>query len=723
MNQRSTSNRLLMVAAALSLWTGSAMFRLAYLQLIRYGEFLARAEHQQQHIVEISPKRADILDRNHRALAISASVDSCFAIPSEIADPELVARLLGPVLKTSSDEIEAHLASSHSFVWIARKLPPETAARIQALNLKGIYFQKEDQRFYPKRNLAAAVLGYVDIDEKGIGGIEYGLNDRIRSKPGRMLISADAHSRWYDSSDKTPDTGTSVVLTIDQNIQYIAEKALAQAMNTTHAKSGTVIVQDPSSGEILAMANWPTFNPNAPGESPADARMNRAVAALYEPGSVFKIVTLSAAIDQGLTNPDEVVDCQMGAIYIAGHRIRDHKPYGLLTVAQILAKSSDVGAIKLGLRLGAPKFYDYIRAYGFGSPTGIDLPGESRGLLRHLEQWTPVSVGSISMGQEVGVTPVQIITAMSAIANGGLLYRPHVVMALKSGNHQETSLASDLPEPKRVIRPTTAAAMRAMLEGVVLNGTATRAQLDGYTAAGKTGTAQKIDPATGRYSATQLIASFVGFAPINNPAVTILVQLDSPVGLHEGGSVAAPVFKEVAEQVLAYRSVPHDVPLSAKALRAAKTTRKAASDDDVADFNPVQTDAPVVFGDNARENDAPEAAGTDGATLLPVPSAKPAPESKFSPALPPTVEISEGAGVLVPSLSGKTVREVTQICVQLGINPVLIGSGVVQQQEPEAGATVRRGGSVTIWFGSAAAAPARAHKVNAIQGKAVVARP
>ena len=244
------------------------------------------------------------------------------------------------MLGVPPDEIATRLASSHSFVWIARKLPPETAARIAALNLRGIYFQREDQRFYPKRELAAPVLGYVDIDEKGIGGIEYQLDDRIRSKPGRMMILADAHSRWYDSSDKTPEAGSSVVLTIDENIQFIAEKELAAAIAETHAKAGTVIVQDPSNGEILAMASWPTFNPNAAGGSPPEARMNRAVGALYEPGSVFKIVTLSAAIDQGITTPDEVVDCQMGAIYIAGHRIRDHTPYGLLTV------SADSGAFE-----------------------------------------------------------------------------------------------------------------------------------------------------------------------------------------------------------------------------------------------------------------------------------------------------------------------------------------------------------------------------------------
>src|ERR1019366_3759950 len=369
-------------------------------------------------------------------------------------------------------------------------------------------------------------------DEKGLGGIEYSLDDQIRSKPGKMLILADAHRRWYDSTDKAPDTGTGVVLTLDEKIQYIAERELAQAIQDTQAKAGTVIVENPTSGELLAVANWPTFNPNASKDSDPESRMDRAASALYEPGSVFKIVTLSAAIDQGVTNADEVIDCQNGAIYIAGHRIRDHKAYGNLTVSQILQYSSDVGAIKVGLRLGAPKFYDYIRAFGFGQSTGVDLPGESRGMLRRLENWTPVSVGSISMGQEIGVTPLQLVTAMSVMANGGLFVRPHVVCALRRGAQM---VETPQPEFRRVIRETTAASMRQMLGGVVLNGTGKRAQLDGYTSAGKTGTAQKFDIATGHYSAHQLIASFVGFAPINNPAVTILVTLDSAIGLHEGG--------------------------------------------------------------------------------------------------------------------------------------------------------------------------------------------
>jgi cell division protein FtsI (penicillin-binding protein 3) len=648
----------------LAVWSLAALCRLAYLQLVRYEDFLARAERQQQHIVQVSPKRAELLDRNQHTLAMSALVDSCFAVPSEIVDPKRVARLLARVLDAPAGEIQARLTSSRSFVWIARKLRPEIAARIAALHLQGVYFQKEDQRFYPKRELAAALLGYVDIDEKGLGGIEYQLDDRIRSKPGRMLIFTDARRHGYDSSDEKPDAGSSVVLTIDENIQFIAEKELAAAIERTHAPAGTVIVQNPANGQILAMANWPTFNPNAVSDSTPEARMNRAVSALYEPGSVFKVITLSAAIDQGLTTPDDIVDCEMGAIYIGNHRIRDHARFGRLTIAEVLAHSSDVGAIKIGLRLGERKFYDYIRAYGFGSPSGIELPGESRGLLRRLENWSSISIGAISMGQEVGVTPLQMITAMSAIANGGLLYHPQVVLGFK----RDTALTvAQQPDPKRVIRETTAAAMRRMLEGVIVGGTGRLARLEGHTAAGKTGTAQKLDPGTGRYSQTQLIASFVGFAPASTPAVSILAQLDSPVGPHEGGQVAAPVFKRVAEQVLAYLNVPQDVALPPRNLRAQHHRAETVAPADVADFAPIEPDAA---------------------------EAPPPPTESAS-----AVALVDGPAVAVPLLVGKTVRQVIEICQQLGINPLLLGSGIVLEQQPQAGTTVERGGTVTLRFG------------------------
>jgi cell division protein FtsI (penicillin-binding protein 3) len=443
------------------------------------------------------------------------------------------------------------------------------------------------------------------------------------------------------------------------------------------------VAMNPNTGEILALANWPKFNPNAANEAPAEARMNRAVTALYEPGSTFKLITLAAAFDQGITRPEEVFDCENGAVYVAGHRIRDHKPFGLLNVADVLAQSSDVGAIKIALRLGAPKFYDYIRAFGFGQATGVDMPGESKGILRRLENWSAVSIGSISMGQEVGVTPIQLISAVSAIANGGMLYKPHVVAQLRRGDKvlpAEGPLAS--AEPKKVIHPETAATLRRLMEGVVLNGTGKLAHLDGWTSAGKTGSAQKIDPATGRYSPTHFIASFTGFAPISNPAVTILVSLDSPLGLHEGGMVAAPVFKRIAEQVLPYLDVPRDVPVGPRLLQAAYKNREVSDSAALEDFTPADfsglPDQPPV--------ESPASNPNGGKTRTP--SA--------------TVAVDEGGDIQVPDFSGKTMRDVTETCFRLGLDPVLVGSGLATNQTPAAGAKVRRAAKITVQFGTLA---------------------
>src|SRR5215475_12696900 len=585
--------RLLIVAGVALLWMTAVFGRLGYLQLVRHSDYLARAQRQQQRTIDITPKRGAIYDRNMHPLAMSVPVESAFAVPAEVGDNKaMAARLLSNVLGVPRDVLEARFQSGGSFVWISRKLPPDKAEAVRALNLKGVYLQTENQRYYPKRELAAHVLGFVDLDEKGLGGIEYGLDSLIRGKSEKIVVMADARQRWFDGGSAQKDQGANVVLTIDEKIQYIAERELAAAIAKTRAMAGTVIVQNPNSGAILALANWPKFNPNSPNDVKAEARMNRAVSAIYEPGSTFKLITLAAAFDLNLTRTDEVFNCENGAVYVAGHRIRDHKPFGLLTVAGILAQSSDVGAIKVALRLGAPRFYDYIRAFGFGQQTGIDLPGESKGLLRKLENWTPVSIGSISMGQEVGVTPVQLVTAVSAIANGGTLYRPHVVAGVRRGS--ETLPMAGPPAPAELrdaIRPETAATLRRLMEGVVLNGTGTRARLDGWTSAGKTGSAQKIDPATGRYSPTQLIASFSGFAPINDPAVTILVSLDSPIGLHEGGQVAAPVFKRIAEQVLSYLDVPRDVPLNPKLIQAAYRRGQADDQSSLSDFTPVDFSA------------------------------------------------------------------------------------------------------------------------------------
>ena len=679
MREFTASERLLIVASLLLLCIVAVLGRLGYLQLFRHGDYLARAARQQQRTIEITPRRGSIYDRNMDPLAMSIPVDSVFAVPVDVGDPQLAAQLLSGVLGIPTEVLESKLSAAQTFTWIARKVPPDKKEAVEALNLKGIYFQKENRRIYPKRELAAHVLGFVDVDEKGLGGVEYGLDNQIRGKSEKIVVMADARQRWFDGVEAQRERGADVVLTLDEQIQYIAERELAAAITKTHALAGSVVVMNPSNGEILALANWPKFNPNAANEASAEARMDRAVTALYEPGSTFKLITIAAAFDQGIVRPEEVFDCENGAVYVAGHRIRDHKPFGLLTVSDILAQSSNVGAIKIALLLGAPKFYDYIRAFGFGELTGVDLPGESKGLVRRLENWSAISIGSISLGQEVGVTPIQLISAVSAIANGGTLYKPHVVAELRRDNQILPAQGSLVPaEPRRVIRPETAATLRRLMEGVVLNGTGKLAHLDGWTAAGKTGTAQKIDPATGRYSHTQLIASFTGFAPISNPAVTILVSLDSPVGEHEGGPVAAPVFKRIAEQVLPYLDVPRDVPLEPQLIQVAYKDRNASNLTALSDFTPT---------DFTAQPDLPpaESSGTNAR------SAK-----KQAPAV--TIAVDEGGDIPIPDFSGKTMREVTETCLKLGLDPFLVGSGLAVSQVP-AGMKLRRGAKLTVQFG------------------------
>ncbi len=557
MEQRRPRLRWLVVWVFAVVWMAVVVGRLSYLQLFCYGEYFTKAQHQQQRVFEISPKRGVIYDRKGRELAISLPMDSVFGDPAEITDAEMVARLLAPALGMPADDLETKIHEAHTPVRLAKKLSPETVQRIQDMNLRGVFFQKENRRVYPQHELAAHVLGYVDVDEKGNGGIEYSLDKQIRGRPGKMMVMADGRRRWYDRTESAADPGASVVLTIDQTIQYIAEKELERAIEETHANNGTVVVQDPNTGQLLAVAVRPTFDPNNPGSFPDEVRMDRAVSAAYEPGSTFKVVTMTGAIENGAARPSDLVDCQMGSILVAGRLIHDWHPFGVLSVQEVLAHSSDVGSIKVALRLGAPKFYETMRAFGIGQLTGIELPGENRGLLRPLENWTASSIGSLAIGQEVSVTPVQIVSAISAIANGGTLYRSRIVKEVRGGTSAYTRAAV---EPEQVTDAKTAATVREMMETVILEGTGKPAQLDGYTAAGKSGTAQKIDPATGRYSPNQYNSSFVGFAPVNEPAVTILVVLDSPVGAHHGGEVGGPVFKRVAEQVLTYLDVPHDVP-------------------------------------------------------------------------------------------------------------------------------------------------------------------
>jgi cell division protein FtsI (penicillin-binding protein 3) len=594
-------------------------------------------------------------------------------VPAEMPDRPLEAKLLASTLGLDRQDLEGQFQTFKTFCWVKRKVTSREAERVRGLDLKGVYFQKEMKRFYPKGSLGAQVLGYVGMDDKGLAGLEYGLDKEIRGTPGRVLVDTDARRKSFHSTEWQGTPGDNVVLTLDENIQYIAEKALDEAVKKWKAADGIAIVQNPSTGEILAMASSPTFDPNYYARSKPRDWINRAIGWIYEPGSTFKIVTVSAALQEGLARPRDVIDCQMGSIVLAGHTIHDHKPYGDLTVEQVLVNSSDVGAIKLGLRLGSDRLYRYIQDFGFGSDTDIRLPGEERGLLKPPDRWSGISVGEISMGQEVGVTPLQMVSAYSAIANGGMLIRPRIVRDVYRGEQHEPAPPA---ASRRVVSARTAQIMRDMFEKVVKEGTGKSAQLAGYTAAGKTGTAQKID-ASGTYSKSHYIASFIGFAPVHRPAVTILVVIDSPVGAIYGAEVAAPVFKSIAEQTLGYLNVPQDNPswwpqLASSAAGSSRQKREGR----------------VVFP--PMEPEPPRVATSAVQRVLYRPPADQAAQS--------TVVLNDGPLTPVPDFSGLSVRRAAEECQALGLDLSFVGSGLAVQQSPPAGMQVAAGTRVWLRF-------------------------
>ena len=726
--RNNTNTRLYLLAAVLVLWCGGICVRLVYLQIFRYGSFQKRAIHERERTEELSARRGIIYDRTGRELAMSISVDSAFAVPTEIPDLAGTVSLISKITKTDPRETLAKCKAARTFCWVARKADAETAGRIRALNLRGIYFQKESRRFYPKRELAAQVLGYVGMDDEGLSGIERQYDDKLHGSPGRMLISVDAHRKWFGSVEKQPEPGENVVLTIDQQIQYIAERELATGMQQTHAISGTVIVQNPHTGEILALANQPTFNPNLTREITPERLKNHAVSDVYEPGSTFKVVTISAALEEKLTRPDEVFDCQMGSIVINGMRIRDSRPHGLLPVWGILAESSDVGAIKIALRLGEDRFYKYIRAFGFGQQTGIELPGETRGLTKPVNRWSKVSIGAISMGQEIGISPLQLASLVSTIANDGVAVPPRIVAATTTPQPAPQTVAFHPADGRRVISSLTAAEMKQMMQKVVLEGTGKKGVLEGYSSAGKTGTAQKVDPATHAYSRTKYVASFAGFAPINNPAIVVAVILDSAVGLHQGGQVSAPVFQRVAQQVLEYLHTPHDVELpKSRQLLLASSQAKAqelaeGSPDhlgealDVADS---PTASPVTASANTVANAMPVSSGgvvvpaglhqRKTAATSSAESEKPPASIDSQPAaaagpdrLPSSgtvvLDVEQG-GIVVPSFAGKSVRGAIELAEDNTLDLDAVGSGLAREQSPAAGSHVPTGSRVTVKFG------------------------
>jgi len=731
------NSRLYLLGAFLLLWCVAICGRLVYLQIFSYETFVKMAVHQQQRMVPLAAKRGVIYDRAGRELAMSVMVDSAFAVPSEVKDLPTAVSLITHITGEEYNTVLADCRAHKTFCWVARKADDETIERINSLKLQGIHIQKEPKRFYPARDLAAQAVGLVGMDDAGQSGIEREFDGQLRGRPGMMSLSVDARKQWFADVETQPQAGEDLVLTIDKNIQYIAEKELEQAIHDTQAIAGTVIVENPHTGEILALANRPTFNPNLRKEIKHDTLTNRAVSYVYEPGSAFKVVTISAALEEKLTNPNEVFDCQMGSIVYNGMRIRDSKPHGLLPVWGVLAESSNVGTIKIALRLGEERYYKYIRAFGLGQPTGIELPGETRGITKPPSRWSKVSIAAISIGQEIGVSAIQLAAVISTFANDGVYVAPRIVAGTVPPQDGLQTAAFHPAPSHRVISSFTAAQMRSMMQKVVLEGTARRAVLDGYTVGGKTGTGQKIDPATGAYSKTKYNATFAGFAPLNNPQIVVAVILDSPSGLHQGGQVSAPVFRRISQQVLEYLHVPHDLPLAPK--RQLLLAQAKIEDKDLADDTPDHPGEPLEtaevnadISEQQKAGDVAQAAvrpaqsrpspatATNEAKVVqaamrePVPASPGAPfgtgelakagdssrPAQPNPPVSGTVVLDvEQGGILVPSFLGKTVRAAVESAQDAGVELEAVGSGVARQQTPAAGTHVPTGSRVTVQFG------------------------
>ena len=757
--------RVLLVISIFVGWVVVISGRLIWLQVVRHPEFVERAARQQQRTLTVSPRRGILYDRTLHELAMTVSVDSIYAVPGEIEEARrpMVAAALAKVLHTDSidtftapDQILARINSSRYFTWVARKQDPKIIAAVRALGLKGVYFQKEFKRFYPENDIAAQVLGYVGTDDSGLGGVEQKFDGQLHGTQGRMLTALDARRHALGSEERQPLPGANLVLTLDANIQFMAEQALDHAMERVKPLNGTVVVQDPHTGQILALAIRPTFDPNDVRHTSTELLRDHAVSDVYEPGSTFKLVTYSAALEEKVTTPEQKIDCQGGRIVVAGRTVHDDHYNGVLTTSQALWESSDVAAIKLAERMGKDNFYKYIHGYGFGLRSGLEVPGETRGLLKPPQRWQPTTIGSVPMGQEIGVTPIQLVTMASTIANGGMYLPPHLILRntdLARGNPNLKPMAfhpgDDLPNPlpegaHRVISTMTSAQMRKMMEGVVLYGTGKgAANLNGYSAGGKTGTAQKIDVRTHTYSKTKYVASFVGFAPVNNPAVTIAVIIDSPtLGGHFGRLISAPVFQELAQQVLEYLGVPHDEPLKSapELARVAATAKGDEISEPVGDLNALFAEVNDLPADDPLRNpiqaSSPELQRKDEseqAAAAGVPAGELAAPGQAAHALPGEGEsasmqtsdvkltgISTTAGkaaiaptpsagandrtvqaatrITVPSFVGASLRHVTEVAATAGLGVQMIGSGIARDQAPAAGTLVPTGTQIVVRF-------------------------
>ena len=643
--------RLIVAVIALVAWSAAIEARLVYLQVGRHADLTAQAERQQLRTVETTAKRGDILDRSGRVLAYSVDADSIYAVPTDISDPDAAAAALCGALKDCGAQERQALAErirrGRAFAYVRRQVLPDEARRVAALDLEGIGFMKESRRFYPNKELAANVLGYVGVDNTGLHGLEAAYDTLIKGRPGTVLIQTDARRRAFSRVERPPTSGATLELTIDQYLQHVAERELRTGVEENRAAGGTAVVMDPRTGEILALANWPSFNPNAYREARPETQRNRAIQDLYEPGSAFKFVTASAAFEENVVEPDELIDVSAGNIRFGGRVINDDHRYDVLSFTDVIVKSSNVGTIEVGLRLGAERLGQYVKRFGFGVRSSPDFPGESAGIVWDPAKLTDSALASVSMGYQVGVTPLQMAAAVSSIANGGELFSPRIVRAAIAGG---TRTPEEHKVVRRVVSAGTAALLTEIMEQVVERGTGTRAKVPGFTAAGKTGTSQKV--VDGRYSTSEYNASFVGFIPSRQPVFAIVVVIDSPHGknLYYGGSVAAPIFQRIAVAALRHRGVPPTINAAPPVLVARREVPRERPVSGPAEF-------PVIVKLAGR---------------------------------------TAGSAAAFPDLRGLGARDALRMLARLGMTVRLHGAGIVVEQHPAAGGSIERGAVATL---------------------------
>jgi cell division protein FtsI (penicillin-binding protein 3) len=659
------SGRIAIVILGITLWSFFILIRLVQLQLFEHRSFVQLATQRQQVTRSILAPRGVIFDSHMAELATSVTVSTAVAEPRRIQNIPGVAQELAAILGMNPQELTTRMMdpARQSFMVIKRRIDPEAEKRIESLGIDGVYFAEESMRVYPNRDLACQTLGFVNMNGDGGAGLELQYDKELKGREGLYSFDIDARRRSFRVKvDKPPVQGHSLVLSIDKSIQYIADRELKAGVEKSRARAGTVIVMESETGRILALSNYPQFNCNTYNKYEPDFWRNRAVSDLFEPGSTFKVVVATAALEAGLTRRDELIDCQMGSITIGRHVFHDHKGYGLLSFSQILEYSSNVGAAKLGLRLGQQRLYEALRNFGFGSKSGIDLPGEIIGLVRDWRSWSGLSIGAISFGQEVGVTSIQILNAINTIANGGYRVRPSVVDRIIDENGD--LVFARTPERTRLTSPRTAEAVSNAFEGVVLRGTGKRAALEGYRAAGKTGTAQKI--VGGRYSSSKYVSSFIGFAPLPQPKISILVQIDEPQVGHYGGDVCAPHFQKIAQETLMLLRILPDqsMPLP----KAAPLIADSDSEDYLPNATPVQ---PLAAFDKSRA------------------------EEEVQDSI--SVQVGGELAVL-PDFRGMAKRKVLDQCVDLGIRLQSSGSGVAVYQWPLPGTRMPSGSTCSVTF-------------------------